>query len=282
MKSLSSLPSDIYALLENGVEVDDAKLDQFAARMRELLKRRLQKRDDKGGLRMSNVGTPCDRKLWYTVNEPQSGEALEGKTLLKFLYGDVVEELVLFLAEVDGHTVEGMQERLEVNGVVGHRDAIIDGVLVDVKSASSFGMEKFRKHRLETDDPFGYLDQLNLYLEASRDDPRVLVKGQAAFIAVGKETGEIVVDVYKKSEEDYHGIIQEKKDMVGSERVPNRRYFPQADGASGNQKLGTECSYCPFKERCWPGLRTFIYSNGPRYLTQVKRVPDVPEASKLK
>jgi hypothetical protein len=42
-------------------------------------------------------------------------------------------------------------------------------------------------------------------------------------------------------------------------------------------KLGTGCSYCAFKKHCWPGLRGFAYSGGPRYLTNVVKTPDVPE-----
>ena len=32
----------------------------------------------------------------------------------------------------------------EINGVKGHKDCRIDGTLVDIKSASSYGMKKFR------------------------------------------------------------------------------------------------------------------------------------------
>lgn len=55
------------------------------------------------------------------------------------------------------------------------------------------------------------------------------------------------------------------------------------DGAYGNRKLGVECSYCPFKVDCWQdvndgsGLRKFIYSSGPRWLTVVKKEPNVME-----
>ena len=57
----------------------------------------------------------------------------------------------------------------------------------------------------------------------------------------------------------------------------------QTDGSSGNRKLDVGCSYCAYKVDCWKdsnngtGLRKFIYANGPRYLTQVAKKPDVPE-----
>ena len=52
---------------------------------------------------------------------------------------------------------------------------------------------------------------------------------------------------------------------------------------SGNRKLSVECSYCSFKVDCWDdsndgkGLRKFIYSNGPRWFTEIKKEPNVSE-----
>jgi hypothetical protein len=43
---------------------------------------------------------------------------------------------------------------------------VIDGVTVDVKSASKYGFEKFLKHNLREDDPFGYISQLSSYVYA--------------------------------------------------------------------------------------------------------------------
>ena len=90
-----------------------------------------------GTLRLSNIGTECHRKLWFSIREPQAAEPLPRAARFKFLFGDILEELLLFLAEEAGHSVEGRQTTLSVNGVEGHRDAIIDGRLVDVKSAST-------------------------------------------------------------------------------------------------------------------------------------------------
>lgn len=278
--SIKDLPRDIYKALEEGVDVKDEDIEAFKEGVGALLKQRLSEGDRRtspGTVRMSNFGTECERKLWYTVNKADKAEKLDGRTRFKFLYGDMLETIVLFLAKIAGHSVTGAQDKVELHGLVGHRDAIIDGVLVDVKSASPQGMYKFKDHALDSDDPFNYRDQLDLYLAASRDDPLVTVKGEAAFVAVDKVNGDIVVDSYKKRDRDYEKLIEEKTSMVESEEVPKRRYFPKADGSSGNYKLGTECSYCPFKQECWPGLRTFIYSNGPRYLTTVARTPDVYE-----
>lgn len=93
----------------------------------------------KGVLRGSRIGTSCGRKQWYDTNAPESAEDMDPHTLLKFLYGNILEEIILFLAEEAGHSVEKRQATVELDGIVGH-DAIIDGTLVDVKSASGRAM----------------------------------------------------------------------------------------------------------------------------------------------
>ena len=130
---------------------------------------------------MSSIGAG-DRKLWYLHNlPPESQEILSGPTHIKFLYGHLLEELLLLLVKEAGHTVEGEQDTLEIEGVQGHRDSVIDGVTVDVKTASKWGFKKFQEATLFTDDPFGYIAQISAYMEAGKTD--------GAFLAINKESG---------------------------------------------------------------------------------------------
>lgn len=228
---------------------------------------------------MSNVGEHCDRKLWFHVNHYEEGEKLSPEVRFKFLYGDILEETVLYLAKEAGHTVEGEQDTLEIAGVKGHRDAVIDGVLVDVKSASSYSFQRFSQGLDRANDKFGYISQLQLYLHGSRDDPIVTDKDRAAFLVIDKTLGKICLDIHKKQDINWEQVVERKKALVASSTVPGRGYTDVADGASGNRKLDTSCSYCPFKHMCWPGLRTFIYSSGPAFLTRVVREPRVPEVN---
>ncbi len=231
---------------------------------------------------MSNLGTPCDRKLWYSVRRPDAGERLGGPATLKFLYGDIIERLIIGLAKIAGHRVEGEQSELDIDGVKGHRDAVIDGHLVDVKSATTHSFNKFREHKLTTDDPFGYLTQIGAYLHASQTDPLVTEKSKASFLAVDKQLGHLCLDTYNKSDTDYSKLVSAKRDILALDTPPPRGYSDRPEGKSGNRKLGIECSYCPFKHECWPGLRTFNYSSGPTFLTKVEREPKVDEDRKKK
>lgn len=233
---------------------------------------REQKRDS-NPLRFSSMGRP-NRQIWYQSRPETQKEELTPKTYFKFLYGDVIELLILFLAKESGHAVERTQEEIEIDGVKGHIDAIIDGTVVDVKSASPFGYKKFQNNSVTEDDPFGYVQQLAGY-------STVLTPGEsAAWVALDKVGGDICVANLSSSviqDFDPAERIKELKAVVSSDEVPERCYSDIPDGKSGNRKLDTACSYCPFKQECWPGLRTFMYSGRPRFLTEVAKLPNVPE-----
>ncbi len=275
-KNIDTLVKDIYSTLESGAFEIDA--DKLAA----MIKARFSEDKRGGSLRMSNLGTPCKKKLWYTVNKPELAEPLTAPTLIKFLLGDIIEEVALTLAEAAGHEVEGRQTKLEIGGVKGHRDALIDGMLVDVKSANSRSFGKFRYHKLRDEDPFAYLTQLALYYKASKDKK---IHGEAAFLAVDKELGHIVLDKYAQDERyDWDAFVERQKDMVQQKDPPARSYSPKPDGKSGNMVIPMECRYCPFKTPCWQetnggkGLQMVVFSNGPRWFTKVVRTPN-PRAS---
>ncbi len=277
MKKIETLVPDILRRVTTGEPFSEDGLRRFGDKVAEVIQHAFQKRVGAETLRMSNLGTKCLRKLWYKVNAPNKGEDVPPEALIKFAYGHILEALLLFLAEEAGHTVEGGQGTLEINGVLGHRDAIIDGTLVDVKSASTYGFKKFAEHGLEQDDPFGYLDQINAYLFASQDDPLLLDKQKVAFLAIDKTLGKIVLDVYDGNDVDYHAKIEEIRETLNRPKPPPRGFSDEPEGKSGNRKLGVSCSYCEFKAECWPGLRMYMYSGGPKFLTKVAKPPRVAE-----
>lgn len=277
---IETLIDDIKGCLSNGwtLSEEDAHkaIDSAMASLGETLKARLSpNKESRSGLRMSALGTKCEKKLWYDTNTPDDGETLPPEARLKFLYGDVLEELVLLVSVLAGHTVTGRQDELDIAGIKGHRDAVVDGVLVDVKSASPFGFKKFRDHSLERDDPFGYLDQLAAYHSASGD----IDKTRAGFLAVDKVSGEICLDLwtYPWYNTSLEKLVEKKKAVVAQSKPPLRTFGDKEIGKSGNRGLGVECSYCQHKWNCWPNLRGFAYASGPTFLTEVKRLPDVPE-----
>lgn len=278
-KSIDTLVEDIYNLFGSTPhKVSEKNAEEFGSSLSKLISYRMGERQAPS-LRLSNLGSKCKRQLWYSINTPEAGEELPPWVRIKFLFGDIVEHLMLFLAKEAGHKVEGEQAELKVGDVVGHRDAVIDGRVVDVKSASSFSFKKFETHGLKDDDPFGYITQLSSYVHASSDDPLVTEKDVGSFLAVDKQLGYITLDTYPVEDQDLERTIKETQELLRSPSPPSRAYEPVPEGKSGNLKLGTACSYCSFKRTCFPELREFRYSTGPVYLTKVVREPRVSEST---
>lgn len=279
-KKIDSLVADIYETLKNGIDLSDRPelVDKYSDQFKELLTTRLKKREPrKGTLRMSSIGQPCERKLYYEVNSPEDAEELRPEVYMKFLFGDLTELLLLFLAEASGHTVEGTQDEQEIVGIKGHRDAVIDGTLVDVKSASTYSFKKFQDGKLLEDDPFGYVIQLQSYLHAGQTDDKVKDKSRGAFLVVDKTLGHVCLDFHDYQKLPMEAIYERKKDIVSSEELPVRRFSPVPEGKSGNEKIPMNCSYCPFKTKCYDNLRTFLYSTGPVHFSKIVKEPNVPE-----
>ena len=285
-KDITTLVDDVYDVLKHGAEPTEEALDALGNPVKELMKYRLSNdigdTRTKDTLRMSNIGKPL-RQLYYELKLQAPKEELPPQAIFKFLFGDLIELLFLFLAREAGHTVEHEQKTVHNNGVVGHIDAIIDGHLIDVKSTSKYAFKKFEENRLAQDDPFGYMKQLAGYAES--EELKGNIKG-AGFVAIGKELGNITympVDLAETKMEHPSAKIDKIREALSSDELPPRCYEAEPFGKSGNMKLGINCSYCPYKETCWSdsnngtGLKKYLYSTGPVWLVDVVREPNVPQ-----
>lgn len=228
-------------------------------------------------LRLSQMGPKCPRQLWYSIHRPDLAEPLPPSAVVKFTYGHLLEALVISWAKAAGHEVTGEQDELDVDGIKGHRDCVIDGCLVDVKSCSSISFRKIKDGLLAQNDDFGYLDQLDGYLVGSRNDPLVRVKDRGYILAVDKQLGHLALYEHIGRPVNIRQRIEKYKRIVGLDEPPPCRCGTVPDGASGNIRLDVKASYSPYKWCCFPHLRCFIYAKGPVYLTTVVRKPDVIE-----
>jgi len=284
MKNINTIVEDIYELFNlTPIERDEKEVDDLIDNFGEMLKVHIKefmysKPRDSGNLRLSAIGKP-DRQLWYDVNTETTEEQLPPSTRIKFLYGYILEELLLLCASIAGHTVEDQQKEVTVEGVLGHQDAVIDGVLVDCKSASGFSFKKFESNTIADDDPFGYMAQISAYAQANGID-------QAAFLVIDKSTGKIcLTPVHSMEMVNASSRIKHLKEVVKGSGVPSKCYAAVPDGKSGNLKLAVGCVYCRHKSMCWSdanqgkGIRTFKYSNGTRELVEVVKTPDVEEVT---
>lgn len=264
---IDTLVQDIYDLFEKDVHVPPEDAKSFGDGLAGIVVEQLTKRRPPY-LRLSNLGTSCSRKLWFSLNTPELAERMPGHVRIKFLIGHITEAVVLFLARLSGHAVTNEQQELELHGVKGHIDADIDDELVDVKSCSPASFKKFKIGLNAESDGFGYLSQLGTYGEAKG-------KSRGHFLAVDKVLGALHLDSHDLPKVDYAKKIADAREILDQTEMPERTFSDVKDGESGNRKLGLVCSYCDFKFNCWQGLKVYDYAGQPRFLTVVKREPRV-------
>lgn len=282
-KTIDTLVEDIYHLFDVGHEVDPDNCQKFGELLSSTIAERLKEYSSQRDsyLRLSSIGKP-DRQVYYEVNNYPK-ESLTANTKVKFLFGDILECLLLFLAREAGHEVTEEQKPVIIEGVKGHKDCRIDGVTVDVKSASTRSFDKFRSGKLlqEGEDPFGYKYQLASYVQGDEEEGE---PEDGAFLAIDKQLGHITLLTLPALEQpNVRNRTRELKELVEKPEPPERCYEPVPEGKSGNMKLSVGCAYCPFKKECWKdannnqGLRSFAYSSGVVHFTHIEKEPKVPE-----
>ena len=277
MKKLENLVSDIYSVLSpltkgEALDISDKDIDNFGEAIKDVVRHwATPKARDNNTLRMSNIGKPS-RQLWYDLKYKREESSFEDSHLpIKFLYGHLLEEVLLFLVKMSGHKVEDEQKEVEVKGVKGHIDCKIDGEVIDIKTASGFAFNKFKNGTLREDDPFGYMAQLAGYEEAEGTT-------NGGFLVINKESGELTLYQPEELDKPYAPkIIEDIKESLNNNEPPEVCYEPIPEGKSGNMKLPKNCVYCNHKFRCYPDLRVFKYSKGLVYFTEIVNEPKVEE-----
>ena len=263
----------IFSQIGSGkpVELPEKKVDILLSNLKEALSQWSTPREKSVGLRMSNVGRP-NRQLWYDIKSNKNQEDFSPAVIFRFLYGHVVEELLLFFVDLAGHKVEHQQAEVNVLGLKGHVDCLIDDVVIDIKSASDFSFRKFKDGKLSQDDPFGYLAQLAAYEHG-------FGKSGGGFLVANKSSGEICLYIPDELEvPNIESRLETVRTELKEDVPPRERCYPIiAKGKSGNMGLHNSCKWCRHKFQCNPDLRVFKYSNTLEYLTEVEVLPSVEE-----
>ncbi len=223
-----------------------------------------------------NVGQ-CVRKLWYTVHEYPSVDALSGRALRVFDMGNRVEDAILdFLVSADVAHIRGVrdQDAVYVDELGGrvvpdfmfeHEGEQIVG---EIKSMSDFAFD--RAERGQIDDQ--YLWQVEVYMRAF-DTQRALL------IAYRKETSHLAEVLVERSDERWEAIkaaVQTARgdavpdrpyqlavdceDCGGSGKTPAKGLAHKACNGTGRLPYGPiiprfPCGYCGFRVSCWGELK---------------------------
>ena len=282
-KHISTLATDIKHLISeisNGkpANMTEENMDVFLKNIKEAMlawNTPPVRTDKEGKLRMSVLGKPA-RQLWYDKHSPKDRKDEDAGLNLKFLYGHIIEHLVLYLAELAGHKIEDQQKKVEIDGVTGHIDSKIDGEICDVKSASPFSFKKFQSGEIVGDDPFGYHAQLSGYETA-------MGTKAGGFLVVDKSSGDICF--YKPEDmakPNVKSLIKNLRTTLEQDTPPEKCYEFKTE-KNGNKTLATGCMFCPHKWECHTdanggkGLRVFKYSNKNVMLAEVVKEPNVDE-----
>jgi len=214
---------------------------------------------DEFRLRMSNIGRPTCQ-LWFEKNDPKDKTPLPPHFLINMIIGDIVEAVfkgLLRAAEVDFKDNDNVTLKLkDGTEVKGEYDMVLDGKVDDVKSASPWSY-KNKFNSLETlakSDSFGYVSQLVGYAEAAGVDVGgwwVVNKANGEFKYV--DANDVDKGAVMESIEDTVEYINEDKPFERCfEAVPETHFRKP----TGNLKLGSECSFCSFKHKCWSNIQT--------------------------
>jgi len=283
-KRIDTIAIDIKTLvagISNGkpANVTEENMDRFLLNIKEAFNSwNNPVREKDGKLRMSVLGKP-PRQLWYDRFSPKKTKSYDASLNIKFLYGHILEHLLLYLAELTGHKVADQQKKVEIDNIKGHIDATVDGEVCDVKSASSFSFKKFKTGELVGDDPFGYHAQLSGYETG-------MGTNKGGFLVMDKSSGDVCF--YKPDElakPNVPNLIKTLQDTLKRNSPPDRCY-QLSETKGGNKSLPIGCQFCAHKWECYQdandgkGLRVFKYSNRYVYLAQVNRQPNVEEITK--
>ena len=114
-KTTETLVNDIYNLMINRTPPEDVNVDEEIERFGEAVKVLMKKefsevrsRDNQRRLRLSSIGR-TDKYLWNAFHKT-AAEKILPHTYVKFMYGHLIEELLLFLTRLSGHEVTDEQK----------------------------------------------------------------------------------------------------------------------------------------------------------------------------
>ena len=253
----------IHSFLEQAVkgkaEVDQSILDKIADDVKKAVDRQFSGGSprDKFRLRMSNIGRKkC--QLWFDKNDPEGKEPLPSHFLINMLLGDIVEAVfkgVMRAAKVDFEDSGQVVLKTKHANIKGEYDMVLDGKVDDIKSASSWSYDnKFKDFStLKAGDSFGYVAQLTGYAKASDNDVGgwwVINKNTGNFKYVEAENLNVDEEINKI--EDTIAYLEKDEPFKRCYEDEDETYYGKP---SGNRKLGIECGFCAYKEKCWDNIQ---------------------------
>ncbi len=173
--------------------MEDKHIEYFGELCKQAMRKQFQEPKRGFQIRMSQIGKDIREQQAELLGLPKDEED-EYNLVLKFLYGDVCEAIVMTLLHASGVNVEDEQKAVsrDVAGIKleGTYDVKINGKIYDVKSCSPYAFTtKFMPgfSNVEAQDTFGYVTQLYNYAEAEAGT------SVGGWIIINKVDGQLLV-----------------------------------------------------------------------------------------
>jgi hypothetical protein len=237
------------------VEIPQELVEEFTSNCVTMLTKQFGEKKEEGYRhRLSAMGKPLCQLQMEKREAPR--EQSEPFFLMKMMFGDMAESLLVLLLKLAGVKVEATSLKVEWDGIPGELDIIIDGKVYDIKTASPYAFtNKFNSFEsLQADDTFGYVPQLYGYAAAKG----IPVGG---WIVVNKATAEVIVlDAPRGGDAETLALhkIDKARKILDSDAEFKRCYKEEDElfykKPTGNKVLGFVCGYCPYKNTCWDNI----------------------------
>lgn len=254
----------LHRSLTQPMNVEDRLIEEFGDKCKQVLRKHFQEEQERKRftLRMSNIGKPVCQLQMEKMGAPK--EPMPYSLKMKFIYGDLVEALGMFILKASGVNIQAEQVAvdLDIGGTTlsGTLDVEIDDAVYDLKSTSGYAFKhKFGPsggyNKIAEDKAFGYVHQGFAYGAAYE-------KPFAGWIAINKESGEWNVvelpDGAANSSEQILGEVDHAIRQINNKADFRRCYEDILEKfnkrPTGNRMLGTTCGFCEYKRSCWPNL----------------------------
>lgn len=202
-------------------------------------------------LRASKAGFPCDRNLWYALNDYSGAEDSESTRRI-FDVGTCLEPLVVEWLKRDGWEVKynpGSQ-KAEVEVIVpvaggevrGHPDCIISrgsvrNVLVDIKTMNERSYQIWRREGT-LKSKAQYADQVHIYAQGLINAGCEIE--HVGIVGLNKNNSDLHIDIFDFSPERIAEILGRTERLMRAEDAPQE----------GSPREGWCCSYCEYWQIC--------------------------------
>lgn len=198
---------------------------------------------------ISQLGGPCDRKLWYTFRHC-SQESFGGRMLRLFETGNLQEGR--FVRELHGIGCEVHEEdsatgkQILVTAIGGHVRGYLDaGVLGVPEAPKTWHVAEFKTHNLKSFNAIkkhgvlkhkpDHFAQMQVYMHLTG-------MTRALYLAVNKNTDELYSERVKYDKQYSEGLIERARSVISSNVPPERI----SDGPEFYQ-----CKWCSNKDLCF-------------------------------